>query len=138
MKDLDLAAKHLTTSKHSLVVVRNEQIIATSKSRGVRGILSIYEKNPELLDQAAVADKIIGRAVAMICELGEVKSCYAPLISKGAIKVLEQTQINHRSEKQVEAIKNKKGTGLCPIEQLTLEFEDSKKAVKKIKEFFSE
>ena len=135
MSDLELAAEKLENTDYSLVVVNNQEVLAKRKDRGVGGILELYDKNPQILANSAVADKIIGRAVAMICELGGVKSCYTPTISQGAVEILQRAEIKYETEKKVAAIRNREDTGLCPIEQLTLGLEDSEKAVQKIKEF---
>jgi hypothetical protein len=135
MDNLSLAKKKLTTSSYSLVVIKNNQLVAHSKDQGVGGILNLYETEPEILANSYIGDKIIGRAVAMICELGEVNSCYTPLLSRGAEEILTQAEINYEADKIVPAIQNKDNTGLCPIEQLTLEANNSREGIQKIKKF---
>jgi hypothetical protein len=68
-----------------------------------------------------VADKVIGKAAAMICEHAGIKELSTKLISEKAVNVLKNTSIIFEYEKLVPYIKNRDQTGMCPIEKLSLE-----------------
>ncbi len=135
MRDIDIAIDEFKKAQYSLVVVKNGVIVATSQEKGVRGILSVYKNNPETLEGASVADKLMGRAVTMICEVGKVKEIYTPLLSRGGEKILQRAEIVYQADRIVEAIKNRDKTDLCPIEKLTTGTEDSLEGIKRISEF---
>lgn len=80
----------------------------------------------------------MGRAVAMICELGKVKEIYTPLLSQGGEEILKRASIKYQAERIVPAIKNRDKTDLCPIEKLTVGTEDSEEGVRRIKEFVNQ
>lgn len=135
MSDIKIAIEEYKKGEHSLVVVKDGKIVATSKDKGVRGILNVYTSNPQVLEGASVADKLMGRAVTMICELGKVKSIYTPLLSQGGEKILQRAGIEYQTERLVPAIRNRDNTDLCPIEKLTTGTEDSEEGVKRIHQF---
>ena len=136
MEDISIAIQEYKKAEYSLVVVKDGKIVATSKDKGVKGILNVYTTQPELLNGASVADKLMGRAVTMICELGNVASIYTPLLSQGGEKILQRSKIDYQAERIVPAIRNRDNTDLCPIEKLTTGTENSEEGVKRIQEFF--
>ena len=137
MTDIQIAIAEYKKAQFSLVVVRDGEIVATSKEKGVRGILSVYNNQPELLEGASIADKLMGRAVTMICELGKVKSIYTPLLSQGGEEILKRAFIDYQAERIVPAIRNRDNTDLCPIEKLTTGTDDSEEGVRRIREFIA-
>ncbi|SES94910.1 DUF1893 domain-containing protein [Anaerobranca gottschalkii] len=136
MEDLQLAKKEFEKGEYSLILVKNGEVVGTSKEKGVKGILEFYLNHKELLEGAAVADKLVGRAVAMICQQGKVKGLYTPLLSEGGEEILRQGNIPYQADRIVKAIKNRDNTDLCPIEKLTLGVKDSRQGINKILEFF--
>jgi len=65
MQDLELARLRLKVKKLSLVVVKNEKAIFETKSHGVKGFLEAIELVDRELTGSSVADRIVGRAVAL-------------------------------------------------------------------------
>ena len=72
-----------------------------------------------MLPGSALADKVVGRAAAMIAVLGEVNAVHSPLMSQEAVDVLSEAGILHCADKVVEQILNQGGTGPCPLEIAT-------------------
>lgn len=136
MEDLQLAKDELKKGEYSLVLVKNGEIVGTSREKGVKGILEFYLNKKELLEGAAVADKLMGRAVAMICKGGKVKGVYTPLLSEGGETILKGGNIPYQADRIVKWIKNRDNTDLCPIEKLTLVVDEPQEGIKKILEFF--
>ncbi len=137
MDEKQLAIKELNDTDYSLVVVKNNKVKYRSKEESVGSIVNLLENRPELLKNAVVADKIIGRAVAMVCDFASVNYCYGQIVSKGAVDVFENNNLSYKAAEVVEAIKNRDNTDLCPIEKLTLDINDSAKGIEKIKEFLN-
>ncbi|MTI95124.1 MAG: DUF1893 domain-containing protein [Firmicutes bacterium] len=115
--DLKIAAEILETENQSLVVVRDGRKLFSSSLPGVKSLLDALDS--DVLPGSAVADKVIGRAAAMIAALGEVKAVHTPLMSQGAAEVFSSAGILYSAEKIVPCIKNRQGTGPCPIEAAT-------------------
>ena len=126
-RDLGLAVAELKREGCSLAVARDNQVIFTSQHPGVAGLLEALDKG--LLPGSALADKVIGRAAAMIAVAGGVKSVYTPLISVGGQQALEQAGLDFIAEKSVPGIINRQGTGPCPMEEATKDIDDPAAAV---------
>ncbi|MGM0446003.1 MAG: DUF1893 domain-containing protein [Bacillota bacterium] len=137
MNEKELAINGLNNSEYSLIIVKDNKIVYKSKKESVGSIVGLLENNSELLKEAIVADKIIGRAVAMICDYSSVKFCYGKIVSSGAVDIFEKRNLEYKAENIVKAIKNRDNTDLCPIEKLTLDVVDSEEGITRIKEFLN-
>ncbi len=135
MNDKELAINKLKESDYTLVIVKDNKVVYKSKKESVGSIVGLLENDPEILENAIVADKIIGRAVAMVCDYSSVKYCFGKIVSNGAVDIFEKRNLKYDAELIVKAIKNRDNTDLCPIEKLTLDVDDSKEGIKRIKDF---
>ena len=109
-------------------VVYNESGIHTSSERGVAPMLLWLEEDPEFLRGASVADKIVGRAAAMIMVYAGVKEVFASVISNGAIDLFREYGIEYSYSMTAIAISNRRGDGICPMERLVAPIKDPKTA----------
>lgn len=134
--DLKIASKVLAEEGHALVVVRDNRVLLASRMPGVKSLLEALDSN--VLPGAAVADKVIGRAAAMIAVQGEVGSVYSPVMSQGAVEVLTEAGILHLADRIVPYIKNREGTGPCPIEMSTESTVVPEKGVAAIRKMLAE
>lgn len=115
--DLKIAARILSEEGQSLVVVRDGRLLFSSRLQGIQPLLDALDHN--VLPGSALADKVVGRAAAMIAVLGEVNAVHSPLMSQEAVDVLSEAGILHCADKVVEQILNQGGTGPCPLEIAT-------------------
>ncbi|MDP3487226.1 MAG: DUF1893 domain-containing protein [Bacillota bacterium] len=117
MKDIDLARQLLETGGHSIVAVKAGMVIGTASGPGVGPLLKLVEECRSELMGAAVADKVVGRAVALVCaELG-VAAVYGAVMSETAVEVFARYGIEFSSGMTVPTIMNRTQTDLCPIER---------------------
>ncbi len=100
--------------KYSCVI--GNGVIRTFSDPGVDDLLRIYRDEPSLLKGALVADKVVGKAAASILIMGGVSEVYADVLSRPARAMLNRARIIVSCKTLVNNIKNKKGTGLCPLE----------------------
>lgn len=124
MEDLRKAWQLLESGSYTCVLCRGE-ITHTSCHRGVRPLM-------ELLGEDVVgfsaADKVVGKATALLyCLLG-IKALWAGVISDAALDVLAAHNIPVQWELRVPQIQNREGTGRCPMEQATEHISDPKDA----------
>jgi hypothetical protein len=115
--DLKIAYQLLAEEGQSLVVVRNGRMLFSSRLPGIQPLLDALDNN--VLPGSAVADKVFGRAAAMIAVLGQVTAVHTTIMSQGAADVLSEAGVLYCSGKTVPQIKNLEGTGPCPIESAT-------------------
>ena len=137
MDNLNLAKSTLLENAYSIVVVKEENIVHTSNKNGLMPILDLYDSNKSILDNASVADKVIGKAAALLLVNANIKDLYAELISENAIPVLDNANIKYEYNKKVKEIRNRDNSAMCPMEKLALESKDADDLINKIKEKFN-
>lgn len=135
MQDLKLAEHRLKEKNFNLVIVKNGRTVFETESKGIRGLLHVIEKLGRDLIGSSVADRIVGRAAAMLCVYSKAASVFAVTISEEGIKVLEDNKVFYRFENCVPNIFNQKGTNICPFEKLVLGLTKPEEAYKKLKSF---
>lgn len=84
--------------------------------RGVAPILRLYAR--DVLAGATVVDKVVGKAAAMVMSRAGVVACHALTLSQPALLWLQEKGIQTSYERCVPYIQNRRGDGLCPMEQL--------------------
>ena len=125
----------LHKGKHSLVVFNGE--IHTYDSRGLSNLYHLYTTEPNILRDADIADKVVGKGAAALMVLGKVRSLHADVISNHALKLLESSQIKISYTQKVDNIINRQGTGICPVETQCLECKTAEECLPKITQFIS-
>ena len=131
---LEQAKSLLRTSASTIVVVSNGEVF-TSQERGVKPLLYLLSDKKGFLKGASVADKVIGKAAALLMVLGEINEVHTLIISEPAIKVFEKNNIPCYYDKKVDRIVNRTGDGLCPMETLCIDVEEPQEAFQRIKDF---
>ena len=127
--NLEKAIKILEEEKDlTLVLVLNEDIYKSSE-KGIKSLLQLLNSGKNYLNYSA-ADKIVGKAAAMLYKLLNVNDIYGEVMSIRAIIFLEQNHINFKYKIKTNEIINRKGTGICPMEQTVLNIENPTEAKK--------
>lgn len=124
-------AKELLLNSSYTCVITKDDMIYTSTERGVKPLLQWLEDKTDLRG-AFVADKAVGKAAAFLHVLLQVKAVYAPVMSRYAISVLQDHGIEAFFDEETDFIRNRAGTGQCPMEQTVQNIDDpvaAKKAV---------
>lgn len=125
-------AKSILLSSASTIAVVSDGEVFTSQERGVKPLLHLLTEKKGFLKGASVADKVIGKAAALLMVLGEIKEVHTLIISEPAIKVFEKHNIPCFYDKKVTRIVNRTGDGLCPMETLCLDVENPQEAFERI------
>ena len=131
----DLVKDKMLAGNHSLVVETKNGEVLTYDGRGVKDIYNLYMTHPESLKGAIVADKVIGTGAATIMALGGIKAYYTNVISQDAFEILNKKGINGKYGELVAFIKNRDGSGRCPLESHLDGFTDSDDVLNRITEF---
>jgi len=116
--------KHIELNGHTCVVRTADGELLTSDEHGILPTLRWLRGNPELLRGAQVADKVIGKAAALLFAYGGVRSVWAARMSEAARDFLRAAGIDFGCDELVPAILNRDGTGLCPMEQRAMGIEE--------------
>ena len=133
MDDLELAEDELKSRNMNLIVVKNGVVLYQSMASGMRGLIQAIEKYDGDLAVTAVADKIVGRAAAMLCVYSKVKSVFGITMTESAIKLLTKNLVAHRFERRVRRLMNSLGTDICPFERAIRDIDDPIEAFKTLR-----
>ena len=121
--------------EYSIVIIRNDEVIFRSKDSGIAPLLEAIESiSMEKLRETYVADKIVGKAAALLFALFKPRYVFSVTISKPAIEVLKVNDIEFDYDNLVDHILNRDKTDLCPFEKAVLQINDPTKAYRVIKE----
>jgi len=133
MDDLELAENELKSRNMNLVIVKNGAVLYQSTASGMKGLLQAIEEYNGDLAGTAVADKIVGRAAAMLCVYSRVRSVFAITMSEGALAFLTENRVVHKFERRVHRLMNSQGTDICPFEKAIRAIDDPKEAFKTLR-----
>ncbi len=97
-----------------------EEIIWHAEEHGIAPIMKLLSENPELLRDATIEDRVIGKAAALLLVFGQIRALHAELISEYALEILAKTRIEVRYDRVVPSIMNRNKTGMCPMEETVL------------------
>lgn len=107
------AAARLEQQDYSICALGREPY--SSLARGIAPIIGPLEEDPDFFRDCYVADKVIGRAAALLLLKGGIKGLYAKVISTSAKEVLAG-KLELHFEQEVPRILNRAGNGYCPME----------------------
>ncbi len=118
------AAEILVSGNYSLVILTPEGKSYAFRGRGVSDLYSVYKQSPEILTGSSIADKVIGYGAALLMVAGKVESVYSPVISRDAASLFEKYNVDYATDKIVDHIINRSGTGRCPLESRLIPLKD--------------
>lgn len=138
MKNIEIAKKYLEEENLTLVVVKNKKIVFKSKDKGIKPMYKLATEMKEIAKEAFLADKVIGKGAAILCECIGIKEVYGELMSEGAMEVFRKGNINFSYLNSTEYIKNRDKTGLCPIENMAMDVDDGEILLRRIGKFLGQ
>lgn len=139
MNSLEAAKLTLRDGGYTCVIAIGGKVVFTSKERGVKPLVDYYRQNGQSQQEdTALADKVIGRAAALLARLAGIRTLYAGVISRGALEELNKAGITAGYETTAEAIRNRANTGLCPMEQLSQGVDDPEEMLARVENFLAE
>lgn len=122
MTDLDKAREALTGVRTCVLVKENSCYL--SEKKGIAPMLEYIGQNTDLQGYA-VADRIVGRAAAMLFVKAGIAAVYAQVLSVSGRQFLEQKGIPVYWSVLTETIQNRQGTGSCPMEETVAGLDDA-------------
>ena len=128
MTDLEQAIQAL--GGHTLALCKDGGII-TSDKRGVAPMVGFIREGKELHGYSA-ADKVVGKAAAMLFIKAGITALHAVTLSKSAEALLKSHGVTVSCDTSAEYIINRDKTGMCPREQTVLDTDDIEKGTKLI------
>ena len=132
IKELNKAIEYIKSGQASCVLMKDGKIIDKTSGIGVKPILGFLESDS--LKGVQVADKVIGKAAAMLLTLGGVTYVHGEIMSKSGQAYLQKNGIDNSHGLLVENIINRDGTDLCPLEKSVVEIDDLQEGYQAIKD----
>lgn len=133
--------------KELIDILHNEQLTLVVKSkdgtihrftqRGVKDLLALVIQQPQVLNEALIADKAVGKAAAACMVMGRVKHVHADVMSEPALALLQQHGVEAEYGTLVDHIINRTGDDWCPMEKLSKDETDPEVIIQKIRNFFT-
>lgn len=115
MTDIEKARALLLSEKTTIALCRGEDIL-TSEKRGIAPMLGFIKDGVDL-DGYSAADRIVGKAAALLFVLVGIKNVYAEVLSESGAAVLHANSIPYSYGTLCDRIINRAKTGICPMEQ---------------------
>lgn len=113
MSDMEIAMSRLAVS--NVVLCRNGKVIERTE-RGILPLLKLI-KTGEDFSGFSAADKIIGKAAALLFLKMGICEVYGEVMSIAAQHVFEKSGVHYKFQTLAEKIINRAGTGRCPMEE---------------------
>jgi hypothetical protein len=131
--DLNLAKNRLIQKDLSLVIVKDAKVLFETESHGIGDLLKAINQIQNQMKGSSVADRIVGRAAALLFVFSGVTSVFAVTASDGGIEVLKKNSVFYEYESRVTNVLNLKRTDACPFEKLVAKLSSPEKAYEALK-----
>lgn len=136
---IDIAKDMLYKDNLKILIYKDKKVVFKSKNRGIQPIFELPRKiKLSEVEGAYVADRVIGRAAAMILSSLKIKAIYTRIISEEAIKIFKENNIQVSYDKKVKNILNRTKEDLCPIEKLSQGVNNVEELLEEIEIFLKE
>ena len=135
MTDLELAKEKFRADSLAFVIVKDGAVLRTGTRDGIGELIQALDALGDAARGASLADKIVGKAVAMVVRAARLRAVYSPLASQAALDALALDHISLEYDRLVPLILNKRTDGPCPMERLTQPIHDPLQAVTALREF---
>ncbi len=122
MTSADLIAAKDNLAGHTLCLSKDGVLILDDK-RGIAPLLELIASGKDVSGYSA-ADKVVGKAAAALFIKCGVKQLYAAVLSKGGAKLLESHGVEYVYDTLTDAIINRAGTDVCPMEKAVRDIEE--------------
>ena len=126
--ELLLTASKKLNDENFTCVAMSDNREYTSNDRGIFPIYSPMRDDIYFFKEMCVADKVIGKAAAMLLVISKASHIHANVISEHAMRVFVENDTSFTYDKKVDYIVNRKGDGMCPMEESVIEISDLEEA----------
>lgn len=133
MEDLRIAKKRLGEEGLTLSIVKDGQVLFETASHGISGLLRAIQELGERLSGASVADKIVGKAIALLCLYARIEGVYGSVMSGEAKKLFEENKVHAEWEELIGNVLDSCKSATCPFDRLAAGITDPEEAYKKLK-----
>ncbi|MBQ1533642.1 MAG: DUF1893 domain-containing protein [Erysipelotrichaceae bacterium] len=116
---------------------KNYSIVASngyfSYDSGIRPVIDRINEKEDYFKGLEVADKIIGKASAMLLSLSGVKKVHAVVLSQAGKDIFDKYDVEYSFDELTDYIVNRRGDGMCPMEMTVKDIDDLREAYEALK-----
>ena len=133
---IDRAVTGIEAGDFGCAVIKNNVIVHKGRGKGVSPLLELASSDEGLrkMENALVVDRIIGKAAAMLVVMGGVTHAYGLTMSKSGEEYLHAHGVETKNNRCVDAISDRTGRGICPMERSVMEIDDPREGFEKLQE----
>lgn len=128
MQDIEIAKNQLYDKHLTLVIVKNGQILFQTDSRRISGFIRAIDECGAQLSGASVADRVAGKALALLCVYAGVKAVYAEVLSQKAKKLFQEYTVGSEWRQLVDNVLDVNKADVCPFEKAAENISDPKES----------
>ena len=136
--DLNIAKEKLKQKNLTLVIAKKGKVIFETSFHGISGLLRAIKELGKEMKGSSIADKILGKAAALLCVHAGVIAVFAVTASEKGIQVLKDGNVLCQFENRVRHILNFKRSDICPFEKLVISISNPKEAYEKLSSLAAE
>jgi hypothetical protein len=126
MQDLEIAKKQLYYKELTLVIAKNGQVIFQTDSHRISGFIHAIDVLGTQLNGASLADRVAGKALALLCVYAGITEVYAEILSKKAKSLFEECMVACKWKHLVDNVLDLNKTDMCPFEKAAANLIDPK------------
>jgi hypothetical protein len=126
MQDLEIAKNQLYDKQLTLAIVKNGQVLFQTDSHRISGFIGAIDKFGAQLNGASVADRVAGKALALLCVYAGIREVYAEVLSRKAQAVFEENKVACEWKQLVDNVLDLNKTSVCPFEKAAAGISDPK------------
>jgi hypothetical protein len=128
MQDLEIAKKQLYDKNLTLTIVKNGKILFQTDSHRISGFIGALEKFGTQLKGASVADRVAGKALALLCVYAGIRQIYAEVLSRKAQATFEENKIFLEWKEIIDNILDMDKADVCPFEKVAADISNPKES----------
>lgn len=117
MQDVEIAKKQLYDKQLTLAIVKIGQVLFTTDSHRISGFIRAIDTLGLELNGASVADRVAGKALALLCVYAKIDEVYAEVLSQKAKALFEQYRIACQWRELVDNVLDTNKAEVCPFEK---------------------
>lgn len=130
---MDNYTERLRREGLNLIILKDGKTVFTSGREGMQPLLEAIDfVGLPVLKDSVVADKIVGKAAALLISYFKAREAHCTVLSVRAKKVLDKQGIKCYPETMIQEIRNKLGTDICPFEKAVLDVEEPEEGYKRL------
>lgn len=124
---LKKAISLLESGPCTCVILNGEEILRFTQ-RGIAPLTQTLLEQPRKMKNAVIADRIIGKAAALLAVYGGAAAVYGAVMSGAGLAVLREHGIEAEYGTLTGEIRNRANTDICPMEKTVLGIDSPEEA----------